>query len=80
MLSEMVKAILKVLLAATGGGLFLMLNKSQLVALMFEPLNMALNDISQLLMLCMLIIILSLIPMVIFDVVYQLWSNWKNCV
>lgn len=78
MLSEMVKAILKVLLAATGGGLFLMLNKSQLVALMFEPLNMALNDISQLLMLCMLIIILSLIPMVIFDVVYQLWSNWKK--
>jgi flagellar biosynthesis protein FlhB len=78
MLSEMVKAILKVLLAATGGGLFLMLNKSQLFALMFEPLNMALNDISQLLMLCMLIIILSLIPMVIFDVVYQLWSNWKK--
>lgn len=78
MLSEMVKAILKVLLAATGGGLFLMLNKSQLVALMFEPLNMALNDISKLLMLCMLIIILSLIPMVIFDVVYQLWSNWKK--
>lgn len=78
MLSEMVKAILKVLLAATGGGLFLMLNKSQLVALMFEPLNMALHDISQLLMLCMLIIILSLIPMVIFDVVYQLWSNWKK--
>lgn len=78
MLSEMVKAILKVLLAATGGGLFLMLNKSQLIALMFEPLNMALNDISQLLMLCMLIIVLSLIPMVIFDVVYQLWSNWKK--
>ena len=78
MISEMVKAILKVLLAAVGGGLFLMLSKHQLIGLIDEPLNMALQDISQLLMFCMLAIILSLIPMVIFDVVYQLWSNWKK--
>ncbi|MGK3123028.1 flagellar biosynthesis protein FlhB [Candidatus Pantoea formicae] len=78
MISEMVKAILKVLLAAVGGGLFLMLSKHQLIGLIDEPLNMALQDISQLLMFCMLAIILSLIPMVMFDVIYQLWSNWKK--
>lgn len=45
---------------------------------MYEPLRMALGDISALLMGCMLVIILSLIPMVAFDVVYQLWSNFKK--
>ncbi len=39
---------------------------------MYEPLRMALGDISALPMGCMLVIILSLIPMVAFDVVYQL--------
>jgi flagellar biosynthetic protein FlhB len=78
MLSEMVKAILKVLLAGVGGGLFLLHNKSKFIGLMFEPLGMALSDISGILIGCMLIIILSLIPMVAFDVIYQLWSNWKK--
>lgn len=78
MLAEMVKAILKVLLAGLAGGLFLLLNKNKLIGLMFEPLGMALSDISTLMMSCMLFIILSLIPMVAFDVVYQLWSNWKK--
>lgn len=78
MLSEMVKAILKVLLAGVGGGLFLLHNKSKFIGLMFEPLGMALSDISGILIGCMLTIILSLIPMVAFDVIYQLWSNWKK--
>ncbi|WP_343552922.1 flagellar biosynthesis protein FlhB [Pantoea sp.] len=78
MLSEMVKAILKVSLAGIGGGLFLLHNKSKFIGLMFEPLGMALSDISSILIGCMLVIILSLIPMVAFDVIYQLWSNWKK--
>lgn len=78
MVSEMVKSILKVTLAAVGGGLFLWFNKAKFISLMFEPLGMALGDISALLLGCMLAIILSLIPMVAFDVVYQLWSNFKK--
>jgi flagellar biosynthetic protein FlhB len=78
MVSEMVKAILKVLLAGIGGTLFLLLNKSTFIGLMFEPLGMALSDISRLLINCMLVIILSLIPMVAFDVIYQIWSNLKK--
>lgn len=76
--SEMVKAILKVLLAGLGGGLFLYHNKTKFIGLVFEPLDVALSDISQLMTGCMLIIILSLIPMVAFDVIYQLWSNMKK--
>jgi flagellar biosynthetic protein FlhB len=67
MVSEMVKSILKVLLAGIGGGLFLWLNKAKFINLIFEPLGMALADISALLIGCMLVIILSLIPMVAFD-------------
>jgi len=78
MLSEMTKSILKVLLAGIGGGLFIWLNKLKFMGLMFEPLGMALNDISHLLLGCMLVIILALIPMVAFDVVYQLWSHFKK--
>lgn len=78
MVSEMVKSILKVSLAVAGGGLFLWFNKSRFINLMFEPLGMALIDIGGLLLGCMLVIILSLIPMVAFDVVYQLWSNFKK--
>lgn len=78
MVSEMVKGILKVMLAGIGGGLFLWFNKDKFINLVFEPLRLALSDISTLLIGCMLVIILSLIPMVAFDVVYQLWSNFKK--
>ena len=78
MVSEMVKSILKVMLAGIGGGLFLWFNKDRFINLVFEPLHIALGDVSALLTGCMLVIILSLIPMVVFDVVYQLWSNFKK--
>lgn len=78
MVSEMVKSVLKVMLAGIGGGLFLWFNKDRFINLVFEPLHIALGDVSALLTGCMLVIILSLIPMVVFDVVYQLWSNFKK--
>ncbi|ADP09844.1 Flagellar biosynthetic protein FlhB [Erwinia sp. Ejp617] len=78
MASEMVKAILKVLLATIGGGLYLLLNKEKFIRLIFEPLGMALTDISGLLLGCLLAVIMSLIPMVAFDVIYQLYSHWKK--
>lgn len=78
MASEMLKAILKVLLASLGGGLYLLFNKQKFIRLIFEPLGMALSDIASLLIGCMLAVILSLIPMVAFDVIYQIYSNWKK--
>lgn len=78
MVSEMVKAIMKVLLAALGGGIYLLLHKHEFIGLVFEPLGFALSHISQLLLGCMIVIVMSLIPMVAFDVIYQLWSNWKK--
>ena len=78
MISEMVKSVLKVLLAGIGGTVFLLINKARFIALVFEPLRIALGDISALLIGCMIAIIMSLIPMVAFDVIYQIWSNLKK--
>ncbi|MRT57418.1 flagellar type III secretion system protein FlhB [Enterobacteriaceae bacterium RIT693] len=78
MVSELVKAILKVLLAATGGGIYLLLNKEKFIRLIFQPLGLALGDFTTLMIGCLLAVILSLIPMVAFDVVYQIWSNLKK--
>ena len=64
-----VSILANVTLAGIGGGLFLWFNKGKFISLMYEPLRLALGDISALLMGCMLVIILSLIPMVAFDVV-----------
>ena len=77
-LSEMLKSVLKVVLAGAGGTLFLWLNKARFMGLAFESLGFALSDISNLLLSCMIIIIMSLIPMVAFDVIYQLWSDFKK--
>lgn len=78
MLSEMIKSILKVMLAAISGGVFLYLNRSRFAHLMQESVHMAIRDFSNLITSCMLLVILSLIPMVLFDVINQLWSNYKK--
>lgn len=78
MVSELVKSILKVVLATSGGAIYLTANKDKFIRLIFEPIGMAMNDISSLVIGCLLAVILSLIPMVAFDVFYQIYSNLKK--
>lgn len=72
------KSILKVVLATSGGAIYLTANKDKFIRLIFEPIGMAMNDISSLVIGCLLAVILSLIPMVAFDVFYQIYSNLKK--
>lgn len=76
--SEMVKAIFKVVLASTGCIFFLLHHRTAFTGLIFEPLGVALTDMSELLTGCMIVVILSLVPMVGYDVFYQIWSNLKK--
>lgn len=76
--SELVKAVLKVVLAISGGALYLSANRDRFIHLIFEPLGMAVSDVSSLIIGCLLAVILSLIPMVAFDVFYQIFSNLKK--
>lgn len=78
MAAEMIKALLKVLLATVGAGTWLLLHRERFIRLIFEPTGTALADISSLVSSCMLAVLLSLVPMVAFDVIYQLLSQQKK--
>ncbi|ARJ41839.1 flagellar biosynthesis protein FlhB [Pantoea alhagi] len=76
--SELLKGLLKVTLVGCVCGFYLFMHKQQLIHLMNQPLNYALRHFGQLIMDCLLMVILSLIPMVGYDVFYQLFSNMKK--
>ncbi|POT54765.1 flagellar biosynthesis protein FlhB [Citrobacter amalonaticus] len=76
--SELLKSILKVTLVGIAGGLFLYSNKMQMMQLGTGSVANALNDARGLIAGCLLVVILSLIPMVGYDVFYQIFSNLKK--
>ncbi|MTD37430.1 flagellar type III secretion system protein FlhB [Erwinia sp. CPCC 100877] len=77
-LSEMLKSVLKVTLVSVTCGLFLWGNWAKMMRLLHETPMTAIGDALTLLAQCMLLIILSLIPMVGYDVFYQIFSNLKK--
>lgn len=77
-ISELLKSLLKVTLIGSACALFLYLNKSHFIQLINEPLSNALYDARTLISRCLLMVILSLIPMVGYDVLYQLLSHLKK--
>lgn len=78
MIAELLKSVLKVTLVSCACALFLYGNKAHLIRLINEPLPDALYDAQTLISRCLLIVILSLIPMVGYDVFYQLMSHTKK--
>ncbi|MBV4414012.1 flagellar type III secretion system protein FlhB [Enterobacteriaceae bacterium YMB-R22] len=77
-ISEMLKAVLKVTLVAATCGLYLWGNWANMLRLLQQPPLAAIGDALSLIAQCMLLIILSLIPMVGYDVFYQITSNLKK--
>ncbi len=77
-LSELFKAILKALLVGWVTGWFLWHNWPRMLHLVMESPVSALGDALGLIATCMLLIIMSLIPIVAFDVFWQLWSYAKK--
>ena len=78
LISELLKGFLKVMLVGCVCALYLLIHKQQFVHLINQPLAYALRHFAQLIMGCMLLVILSLIPMVGYDVFYQIFSNLKK--
>jgi flagellar biosynthetic protein FlhB len=76
--SEMLKSVLKVTLVTVTCGLFLWGNWAKMMRLLHETPLTAINDALALISQCMLLITLSLIPMVAYDVFYQIFSNLKK--
>ncbi|WP_413738585.1 flagellar biosynthesis protein FlhB [Sodalis sp. RH21] len=77
-LSELFKAILKALLMGWVTGWFLWHNWPVMLHLVLESPIAALGDALRLIATCALLNIASLIPMVAFDVFWQLWSHVKK--
>jgi flagellar biosynthetic protein FlhB len=78
LVSELLKGFLKVLLVGSVLGLYLFVHKLEFIHLVNQPLDYAFRHFAQLIMGCLLLVILSLIPMVGYDVFYQLFSNLKK--
>ena len=76
--SELLKSVLKVILIATTVALFLLHYFPNILSLPNMYLNNALTNAIQLIIICGILSVLSLIPMVGFDIFYQIWSNLKK--
>ncbi|HEY3590908.1 MAG TPA: flagellar biosynthesis protein FlhB [Buttiauxella sp.] len=78
MVSEMVKGILKVILVGSAGTLFIYHNKLRFISLGHGSLADGLGETRDLISQCLLLVILALVPMVGYDVFYQIFSNLKK--
>lgn len=77
-LAELLKAILKALLVGWVAGLYLWHNWAAMLHLVTQQPLEALGNALQLVIFCGMLIVLGLVPMVAFDVFYQLWSHFKK--
>lgn len=77
-LSELLKSVLKVILITITSTLFLMHHFYDMLSLPNMYLNNALAKSTQLVILCGILSVISLVPMVGFDIFYQIWSNLKK--
>lgn len=76
--SELLKSVLKVVLVAGGAAIFIYANTSRFIRLGNGSLADSLADTRDLISGCLLVVILALIPMVAYDIFYQIFSNMKK--
>ncbi|GKW24045.1 flagellar biosynthesis protein FlhB [Pectobacterium polonicum] len=77
-LAELFKAILKSVMVGIISTLFLIHNWPKILHLVSEAPIAALGDALELAVMCGFLIIMGLIPMVAFDVFWQVWSHIKK--
>lgn len=77
-LAELLKAILKAVLVGWVAGLYLWHNWAAMLYLVTQPPLEALGNALRMVIMCGMLIVLGLVPMVAFDVFYQLWSHFKK--
>nr|WP_298414433.1 flagellar biosynthesis protein FlhB [uncultured Halomonas sp.] len=77
-LAELAKAISKSILTGSVAVAFLWAKQGELLALMDQPLQIALFHALKLAALCCGLIVLSLVVVILIDVPYQLWSHNKQ--
>ncbi|EEC76403.1 hypothetical protein OsI_14046 [Oryza sativa Indica Group] len=76
--AELLKAILKSVLMGSSAGFFLWYHWPEMMRLISESPLTAMSNALNLVGLCALLVVLSIIPMVGFDVIFQLYSHFKK--
>ena len=76
--AELVKAILKSTLMGSAAGFYLLHNWPDMMRLISESPLSAMSNAMNLIGLGSLLVVLSIIPMVGFDVIFQLYSHFKK--
>nr|WP_225365621.1 flagellar biosynthesis protein FlhB [Serratia rubidaea] len=77
-LAELLKGVLKALLVGWVTGLYLWHNWAAMLHLVTQQPLDAMGNALQMVVFCGLLVVLGLVPMVAFDVFYQLWSHFKK--
>jgi len=77
-LAELLKAILKATIVGFICGLYLWHHWQDMMRLMAQPTIPALAEALNMVMFCAIMVVFGLIPMVAFDVFWQIWSNIKK--
>ncbi|AVJ18203.1 flagellar biosynthesis protein FlhB [Serratia rhizosphaerae] len=77
-LAELLKGVLKALLVGWVTGLYLWHNWAAMLHLVTQQPLDAMANALQMVVFCGLLVVLGLVPMVAFDVFYQLWSHFKK--
>src|SRR5690606_41582261 len=73
--AELLKAILNSLLMGSSAGFFLWHHWPEMMRLISESPMTAMKNALNLVGLCSLLVVLSIIPMVAFDVIFQIYSH-----
>jgi len=76
--AELVKAILKSTLMGSAAGFYLWHNWPEMMRLISESPLSAMSNAMNLIGLCSLLVVLSIIPMVGFDVIFQIYTHIKK--
>ena len=76
--AELLKAILKSVLMGSSAGFYLWYHWPEMMRLISESPLTAMSNALNLVGLCALLVVLSIIPMVGFDVIFQLYTHFKK--
>lgn len=78
LVSELLKSLLKVTLISCSSALYLLANRERMMQLLYQSYSVAISDACALIIHCLLLVTLALLPMVGYDVLYQILSHIKR--
>lgn len=77
-LSELLKSILKVILVGAAAIFYIYGQKTHIIRLIYEPLGVGIHDMHSMIFDCLMVVIITLIPLAGYDVFLNIISNLRK--